>query len=127
MLTSFGKFSRKLRIDQGELLKEMADKLGVTSAYLSAVEVGKRNVPEEWIDKITSIYGLAANEVVLLRSAYDQAVTQLKIDMTDHAPRQREAAMVFAREFKEMDEEAINEFLKAIEQLKSKSRSGRNE
>ena len=31
MLTSLGKFLRKLRIDQGEILKDMADKLGVQS------------------------------------------------------------------------------------------------
>ena len=38
MLTSFGKTLRKLRIDNEELLKDMALKLGVTLAYLSAVE-----------------------------------------------------------------------------------------
>ena len=43
LLAEFGKFCRKLRIDQGELLKEMADKLGVSAAYLSAGKVGHRN------------------------------------------------------------------------------------
>ena len=38
MLTSLGKFLRKLRIDRGEILKDMADKLGVTVSFLSAVE-----------------------------------------------------------------------------------------
>lgn len=127
MLTSFGKFSRKLRIDHGELLKEMANKLGVTSAYLSAVEVGKRSVPEDWINKIAVIYGLAAEEVMQLRIAYDQTVTQLKIDLSNQTPKHREAAMVFAREFKEMDENEINEFLRVIEHLKNKSRSGCDE
>lgn len=127
MLTSFGKFSRKLRIDHGELLKEMAEKLGVTSAYLSAVEVGKRNVPEEWIERITNIYELANDEVRQLRSAYDQTITQLKIDLSNRTPRHREAAMVFAREFQEMDEDEVNEFLKTIEHMKNKSRSGRSE
>jgi transcriptional regulator with XRE-family HTH domain len=45
MLTEFGQYLRKIRIDCGDLLKDMADKLGVTSSYLSAVETGKRNVP----------------------------------------------------------------------------------
>jgi len=38
MLTSLGQFLRKLRLERGEILKTMADKLGVTSAFLSAVE-----------------------------------------------------------------------------------------
>ena len=33
MITKFGKFCRKLRIDNGELLYDMADKLGVSSVF----------------------------------------------------------------------------------------------
>lgn len=46
MLTRFGKQLRKLRIDREERLKDMADRLNVTTAYLSAVENGKRTVPD---------------------------------------------------------------------------------
>ena len=43
MTTNFGKFCRKLRIDNDELLYDMAAKLGVSSAFLSKVENGKKN------------------------------------------------------------------------------------
>ena len=43
MITPFGKYLRKLRIDHDEKLKDMAAKLGVTGSYLSAVEIGKRD------------------------------------------------------------------------------------
>lgn len=33
MVNNFGKFCRKLRIDRGELLADMAKKLGVSSAF----------------------------------------------------------------------------------------------
>lgn len=39
MLTKFGKELRKIRIENDEILKDMADKLNVTAAYLSAVEM----------------------------------------------------------------------------------------
>lgn len=39
MVTAFGKFLRILR----EILKDMAEKLNVTSSFLSAVENGKKN------------------------------------------------------------------------------------
>ena len=42
MLSEFGKFSRKLRIDRDELLIDMAKKLGVKPAFLSAVEFGNK-------------------------------------------------------------------------------------
>ena len=42
MITEYGKFLRKLRIDQGQILKTMAEKLGVSAPFLSAVENGKQ-------------------------------------------------------------------------------------
>lgn len=57
-LTEFGKFLRKLRIDNGELLKDMAIKLNTTPAFLSMVETGRRSIPKKWEEEIEKIYSL---------------------------------------------------------------------
>lgn len=62
MTTDFGKFTRKLRVDNDELMKDMASKLGVTSSYLSAVEKGKRKVPLNWSELITMQYDLTEKQ-----------------------------------------------------------------
>lgn len=41
-LTPFGLFVRKIRLEKGLTLKQMADHLKVSSAYLSAVELGEK-------------------------------------------------------------------------------------
>jgi len=41
MITEFGRILRNIRMDCNELLKDMADKLNITSSYLSAIEHGK--------------------------------------------------------------------------------------
>ena len=41
-ISEFAIFCRKLRLDNNQILKDMADVLGVSSSYLSAVENGKR-------------------------------------------------------------------------------------
>jgi transcriptional regulator with XRE-family HTH domain len=46
MLTQLGIFLRKLRLDRGEILKDMAIKLNVSSSFLSAVENGKKRIPQ---------------------------------------------------------------------------------
>lgn len=61
-LTEFGKFSRKLRIDNGELLKDMAIKLNVTPSFLSMVETGRRNIPKKWEEDIEKIYSLSLKQ-----------------------------------------------------------------
>ena len=42
MLTQLGIFLRKLRLDSGEIMKEMAKKLKVSSSFLLAVENGEK-------------------------------------------------------------------------------------
>lgn len=104
MLTPFGKACRKLRIDRGELLKDMADKLEVTSSYLSAVEIGKRNIPKEWPEMIAKLYGLKeADQHKLLRAArLSQKTVSLQLD--NLSGDDRELAFAFARDFGELDE-----------------------
>ncbi|WP_205625396.1 helix-turn-helix domain-containing protein [Oceanobacillus caeni] len=83
MLTSFGKFCRKLRIDNGELLKDMAKKLDVTSSYLSAVENGKRNVPQSWVSEISSKYALDLEQRIELKNAAEESQISNKLDLKD--------------------------------------------
>lgn len=109
MLTQFGKFIRKLRIDHGELLKEMADKLKVTSSYLSAVETGKRNVPQDWLEKIVSLYQLDSEQTSELRASIEGSQLSVKIDLLKSTNRDKNLVMAFAREFKELGENEKNE------------------
>ena len=56
MLTELGKLLRKLRIDEGERLLDMAEKLGVTSSFLSAVEMGRKAPPRGIEEAIIETY-----------------------------------------------------------------------
>ena len=69
MLTSVGRFLRKIRIDKGEILRDMAIKLDVSSAFLSAVENGKKKVPEAWLPELEAMYSLTAEQMGELRDA----------------------------------------------------------
>lgn len=109
MLTEFGKFSRKLRIDCGELLKNMADKLGVTPSYLSAVENGKRNVPEEWINVIIEKYNLENRQISELKQAYYDTLTDVNINMKGKNIEDRRLITSFARKFDTLDEKTKKE------------------
>jgi transcriptional regulator with XRE-family HTH domain len=105
MLTLFGKFCRKLRIDNGELLKNMADKLGVTPSYLSAVETGKRNVPMEWPEKLSILYSLDARNKDALNRAMQESQLTLKFDLNEMRKDERNLVLAFARELKGLGED----------------------
>lgn len=114
MLTDFGRFLRKIRIDHGEILKEMADKLGVTASYLSAIETGKRAIPEKWGNIIAEMYNLNEEEKRQLRNAEDSSVKNIRIELGGFSNLKKETALVFARQFENMDDttaEKINKIL----------------
>lgn len=107
MLTAFGKELRKLRIMTGELIRDMAAKLNVTASYLSAVETGKRQTPDGWVDKIADLYSLSLQEKIALQKAADASVLSVKLDLKGLNDRRRQTAVLFAREFSDMDDEKL--------------------
>ena len=75
MLTSIGRFLRKLRIDQGEILKDMAEKLGVTVSFLSSVENGKKKCPRCGIRRFAiCITSVQIREMLLLQQSQIQRI-----------------------------------------------------
>lgn len=114
-ISKFGKALRNLRMDRGELLKDMAQKLGVTSSYLSAVEVGKRKIPENWIDRIASEYRLSAMEIYQLREAAAQSASEIKIDLGNASASKRDLAYAFAREFKDLSDDQHQAILRVLQ------------
>ena len=105
MLTNFGKALRKMRIDHGEFLKDMAGKLNVTVAYLSAVENGNREVPDNWIDKLTEAYNLSTEERKELQEYAYEKKENIKIDICGIEQEERELALAFARSFRSLSKE----------------------
>ncbi|MGF2715699.1 helix-turn-helix domain-containing protein [Bacillus cereus] len=58
MVTDFGKFCKKLREENDEFIKDMANKLDVSCVYLSGVENGRNKIPKDWLEKLTDLYQL---------------------------------------------------------------------
>lgn len=112
-MTEIGKFLKKLRIDNGEILLSMAQKLGVTPSFLSAVELGKKKMPYEWNLKIRSAYALdpvQENELDEAIAASEKAVI---LDFEDVSPAAKKIAVSFARSFSDFTDEQL-EALKKI-------------
>ena len=104
MLTSFGVALRKLRLDYGEILKTMAEKLEISSSYLSAIEVGKRNIPNDLIERLGNLYNLNANKIRELELAKLESQNEVVLGLRDVSFGKREVALLFARRFDDLDE-----------------------
>lgn len=115
MLTSLGKFLRTYRIQQGELLKDMADKIGVAPAYLSSIENGKRAATKGIINKIAESYRLTSSQFEELNSAFFETLDEINLCTKNVTNTQRDLCISFARTFNNLNNEQIEEIKKILE------------
>jgi transcriptional regulator with XRE-family HTH domain len=101
VITRLGKLLRKTRIDNDELLFDMAKKLNVSSAFLSAVENGKKSAPKEWVTELNKLYGLDMDE---LQKAIEDSQLIVKFNMAKKTPKDKQLIATFARTFDELDD-----------------------
>lgn len=111
MLTAYGKLLRKLRIDRQEILKDMADCLGVSSAYLSAVETGKRRIPQGWTDHLAKIYQLDSKTVKELREAEEASISEVTIQLNGASDTKRNAVLTFAKALDGLTDEELQRIM----------------
>lgn len=116
MLTSLGRFLRKLRIDNGEILKNMADKLGVTVSFLSAVENGKKHMPPAWNTRICTLYNLDDQQQATFSTAVAETENALEMDFDGVSMSNRVLAVSFARRFAEFDDAQLADIRKILEE-----------
>ncbi|WP_375685624.1 helix-turn-helix domain-containing protein [Bartonella sp. TT110JLCBS] len=108
MLTLFGKTLRKIRLDRFERLLDMADKLGISVAFLSSVEIGKKSVPVGMEEKIIKLYALDQNMASLLRKEAD--ICRKNFIMNSSDPLNHKMANTFCRTFKHLSQQELTEF-----------------
>jgi transcriptional regulator with XRE-family HTH domain len=99
-LNDFGKELRKLRIDKSELLKDMAARLGVSPAFISAIETSRKSIPAGFVDRIGAAYDLGDEAKDRFQQAADATRTTFEIRLGDSSSRhERETAALLARQF----------------------------
>ena len=112
--TKYGEFMRILRIKFHEVMGDTAELLGVKLPFVSAVENGKRNVPEDWYEKIVKHYNLSLDEQKELREAINESKTQMKINLVNTNNVKRQMALQFQRSFDDIDEETARRIIEML-------------
>jgi transcriptional regulator with XRE-family HTH domain len=106
-MTEIGKFLKKLRIDNNEILLAMAQKLEVSPSFLSAVELGKKKMPYEWNLRIRSVYSLTAAQEEELDEAISLSEKSVILDLSEASPAAKKLAVSFARSFNDFTDEQL--------------------
>lgn len=121
-MTPLGKRLRELRSQKGVTMKHMADELGVSSAYLSALEHGHRGRPG-WLmlQRIIAYFNLIwddAEDLVTLARSSDPRVT---VDTSGLTPDATNLANLLAAHIAELSPQSLERMTRALQEELTKT------
>ena len=100
MLTPFGIAVRKLRLDKGMRLLDLARRIKRTPAFVSAVETGRKPIPDGYVVMVSRAMELSAPDIRELRRAADRTKKEVTVEKLPED--QRELVAAFARKLDEL-------------------------
>lgn len=118
--TEIGKALRRLRIDKDERLLDMAERLEKTSAFISAVETGRKSPPGGFEELVIRAYRLAGDAAEKLRQAADRS--RKAFTLRGDTQLQRDTFGQMARRMHNLSDDELSQILSIL-----KDRGGEDE
>ncbi len=117
-MTPFGLKIRKLREQKGITQRELAKALGVSAAYLSALERGKRGRPS-WalVQKIITYFGAIWDDAEEIEGLARLSHPKITIDTSNLSPEATEVANRLGETIHRLDEKELKKILKTLNSL----------
>ena len=122
-MTPFGERLRVLRAERGVSQKEMAAAIGVSPAYLSALEHGRRGVPS-WtlIQKMIGYFNIIWDDAEELQQLAETSQPRVVIDTSGLTPAATELANLLAGEIGKLGEEDLLRLTASVREALAKRR-----
>ncbi len=115
-MTPFGRKLRELRQQRRLTLKEMAGELGVSAAYLSALEHGKRGVPAWYlVQRVIAYFNVIWDEAEELERLAQISDPRVVVGTAGLSPESTEFANRLAREVANLEPEDFRELSGLLE------------
>lgn len=107
-MTPFGEAMRNLRRRKGVSQKEMAAAIGVSPAYLSALEHGHKGTPSfDFLQRVAGYFNIIWDEAEELENLFWLSDPQVVVDTSGLSPAATRLANLLARRIAGLDEETL--------------------
>ncbi len=120
-MTPLGERIRALRQERGVSQKEMAAALGVSAAYLSALEHGHRGAPN-WtmIQKIIGYFNIIWDDADEVQRLAETSRPRVVIDTSGLSPAATELANLLAEEIGKLGEDDLRHLAATVREVLSR-------
>lgn len=114
-MTPFGERLRALRLERGLSQKQMAAAIGVSAAYLSALEHGRRGAPT-WtlVQKIIGYFNVIWDDAEELERLAETSHPRVRIDTSGLSPAATELANLLAESIERLNEDELRQISGSI-------------
>ena len=121
-MTPLGQRLRAMRAARGISLKDMAKALRVSSAYLSALEHGRRGTPTfALLQRIIAYFNVIWDDAEELAKLARISHPKITLDTSGLSSKATELANRLADDIGKVDEETLKEMIAVLERKKRKS------
>ncbi len=111
MLTKFGKELRKLRLDLGITLNDMATRIGVSPSLLSSAETGKKTATPALVDKLATHYDFVRQHRAMFMGLAEETQSEVRIRLTQESSKANDVALAFARNFDSLSAQQLEQLM----------------
>lgn len=102
-------FLKGLRLEaDGERMSDMAKKVGVSPAYLSSVETGKRQMTDKLFDEIVKVYQLKNDQKEELKYLSDMAKSKLDVPLDKMDDQKKDVVVQFLSSVDDLSDEDLD-------------------
>lgn len=115
-LSEFGKVVRISRLEKNKTLKQMADFAEVTSAYLSAIEMGRKEITEKVVDAVAAFLGYNSDEKDHLHAVANRSNGKVRVNLESFNDDGVEAMTLFARYGSDLSAETLQKISQAVKE-----------
>lgn len=117
-MTPFGLKIRELRLKKGVTQRELAKALGVSPAYLSALENGKRGRPS-WplVQGIITYFGAIWDDAEEIETLARLSHPKVTIDTSRLSPKATEVANRLSETIQRLDDKDLDKIMRLLNSL----------
>ena len=118
-MTPFGQKLQQLRRERRVSQKDMAAAIGVSAAYLSALEHGKRGAPT-WalLQKIIGYFNVIWDDAEELQRLAESSHPRVVIDTSELSPAATQLANLLAENIGRLDEDDLGSLISQVERAR---------
>lgn len=123
-MTPFGERLRQLRAERGMTQKEMASEVGVSAAYLSALEHGHRGVPS-WalLQRIIACLNIIWDEADELQRLALQSHPKVTVDTSGMHPMATELANLLKQSIADLPPQDLEILIHRLQVMRNRIKS----